>query len=72
MGQKTITFCDGCKKTLEKVDDKYYLNLRTDSFWNGVDNDYFIEKLVFCKGCAINIKNTLIKIEKKLKKNKDE
>jgi len=62
MSKKTVIVCDGCGKTLEKTSEIYHLELRTDKFWDGVENDYNFILLDFCRDCAKDIKNSLKKI----------
>jgi len=66
MSTKTVIVCDGCGKILEKVQERYGMILKTEDFWNGVDYNYNRISLDFCQGCAKDIKNTLIKIERSL------
>lgn len=66
MSSKTINVCDGCGKILEKTSESYYMNLRTDRFWNSVEMDWFEHNLEFCERCALHIKDTLDKIYNKL------
>lgn len=70
MSLKQIHVCDGCGCELESTSDRYYLSLRTNRFWNGVEMDYLEENLEFCELCARNIKNSLVKIANQLKTNK--
>ncbi len=57
-----VTQCDGCKKILTKTQDIYHLIIKTDNFWNVVEDDYLIERLDFCYSCAKDIKETLKRI----------
>ncbi len=66
--KKEVIVCDGCKKFLEKTKEIYYLDLRTDKFWTGVDIDYLTKSLQFCEKCAAEIKQALIRIEQELKR----
>ncbi|MGE4358030.1 MAG: hypothetical protein AB7E08_05735 [Candidatus Omnitrophota bacterium] len=61
-----VTKCDGCGKELNRTSEIYKLYLKTDRFWDGVDNDCLTVNLDFCKYCAMTIKDTLTKIVKKL------
>lgn len=70
MSLKQIHICDGCDKVIDNVKDIYYLDLKTDEFWDGTETDFLEKHLEFCGECAIDIKNTLKKIEEKLN-NKD-
>ena len=62
MSLKQIHVCDGCGCEVEGTNDRYYLSLRTNRFWNGVEMDYLEKNLEFCKFCARDIKNALVKI----------
>lgn len=58
----TITRCDGCEKDLDKVKDKYKVDLTTDRFWDGTEMDYCALNLHFCRQCALELKETLKEI----------
>ncbi len=58
----TIIRCDGCDKDLDKVKDKYKLDLTTDRFWDGTEMGDRIETLHFCRQCALDVKETLKEI----------
>lgn len=60
MSIKQFHVCDGCGGIL--TGKAYYLNLKTDSFWDGTDMDYLQEHFEFCWECAQDIKKTLEKI----------
>ena len=60
--RKEIIVCDGCEATLIKTSDIYHLNLKTNRFWNGIDNEHRVEYLDFCQRCAKDIKKVLQKI----------
>ena len=59
MATKTITVCDGCGTELKRTSEKYFIDMKTDKFWNGVENDCRIEHLVFCEDCAVSLKKTM-------------
>lgn len=62
MSIKQVHVCDGCNKILTKVNEIYYLDLKTDDFWDGTEIDYLQEHFEFCLECAKDIKKTLEKI----------
>lgn len=62
MAIKKVMVCDGCGKVINKTSEAYHLNLRTDSFWDGVERDYLEENFDFCPLCASDIKRTLERI----------
>ena len=66
MSKKEVIICDGCGKIIEKTSEHYKLNLKTDKFWDGVEFDYNLISLDFCPACAMQIKETLQKIARKL------
>ncbi len=65
----SVIKCDGCGQELSRTSEIYKLCLKTDRFWDGVENTYLAENLDFCEYCAMTIKNTLAKIVKKLEEN---
>lgn len=66
MSIRTVRICDGCGETLDKTSEAYKLELKTDKFWDGVESDYLTQDLDFCYKCARNIKDTLLKILKRM------
>ncbi|GHU88126.1 hypothetical protein FACS1894202_03670 [Clostridia bacterium] len=54
MATKTITVCDGCGKTLERIKDRFRLNLETLPYRECAEDDRTprIIKLEFCECCA--------------------
>ena len=71
MSIKQVHVCDGCGAVLEKIDDIYHLNLKTDRFWNGVEMDCIQKNLEFCQKCANSVKDTLIKIAERKKPQRE-
>jgi len=65
--RKEIIVCDGCERQLEKTPDIYHLNLKTQRFWNGIDNEHRVADLDFCEHCAIDIKKVLKELVDTLK-----
>ena len=67
MSEKIIRVCDGCGKTLERTAEAYHLDLKTEKYFNGVDDSQHFVKLDFCEMCAADIKEVLTKIAERLK-----
>jgi len=65
VSEKTIRVCDGCERELEKVSEVYHLVLKTDRYWDGVEDTDHLEALDFCDRCAKDVKRTLQKIAEK-------
>ena len=66
MSKKEVVVCDGCGKIIEKRSERYKLYLKSDRFWNGIENVENVLALDFCYACALKIKETLERIAKEV------
>lgn len=70
MSIEQVIKCDGCGNYLKSTKEAFHLDLKTERFWDGIENDYFHKKFDFCSACASKIKEILIKISKEKKNGK--
>ncbi|GHU89674.1 hypothetical protein FACS1894202_08270 [Clostridia bacterium] len=54
MATKTITVCDGCGKAIERIKDRFRLNLETLPYRECAEDDRtpLVIELEFCERCA--------------------